>query len=159
MSSPGGLSLPRGTQSRSRNTGVWTILIGGGVVTLLLLGTCGRSAYNSYRTADDAVARFHEQLDSEQYEEIYGDATDEFRNASSRQQQITFFKTVREKMGNSGKRSIRGFHVNVSTNGTFVNAAYRTEFGSGPADETFVWRMDEGKPRLWSYHIDSPNLR
>jgi hypothetical protein len=139
--------------------GIKTILFVGVVVLLLLLGTCGRSAYYSYRRADSAVVRFHSQLDREEYEDAYGDATDEFRSTGARQQQIELFKTIHEKMGDSGKRSAKGFHITATFRGMFVSVVYRTEFASGPADEYFVWRMDQEQPKLWSYHIDSPYLR
>ena len=160
MSSPSGMYLVSSAQpSKNGKLGVGAILVGGAVVALLLVGTCGRSTYHSYKAADSAVGHFHEQLDGSEYEEIYSDATDEFRNASSRQQQIGFLKMVHDKMGNSGKRSIQGFHVTASTKGSFVNVVYQTEFVAGPVKEYFVWRMDQEHPRLWGYHIDSPDMR
>jgi hypothetical protein len=159
MSSPGGLNASLKPQRSPRYKGRKWVLLAGSLVALLLLWTCGRSAYHAYKTEASAMERFHRQLDNAEYEDIYGDATDEFRSAGTREQQIALFKTIHEKMGNSGKCSVKGFHINASTKGTFVNAVYTTVFAAGSANEYFVWRMDTDQPRLWSYHMDSPSLR
>jgi len=147
-----------GPASKTRKRVTWILLLAG-AAALLGLGTCGRSGYRQYRIVDTAVAGFHGQLDRAQYEDIYGEATDQFRDAESRQKTIAFLQAVHEKMGASGKASIRGLNVNVSTQGRLVSAAYATEFARGPASESFVWRMDQDQPRLWNYRVDSPNLR
>ena len=38
--------------------------------------------------------------------------------------------------------------------GTFVVMAYRTEFSSGPATETFTWRITDGRAVLIGYVVD-----
>jgi hypothetical protein len=147
-----------GPARKTTKTVLWILLLAA-VAMLLGLGTCGRSEYRQYRMVDGAVAAFHGQLDRAQYEDIYGEATDQFRGTGSRQQAIAFLKQVHGKMGASGKSSIRGLDVSVSTQGRFVSAAYASEFAQGPATESFVWRMDQDQPRLWNYQVDSPNLR
>lgn len=142
----------------------WILLVGS-VAALLLLGTCGRSQYRLYKLVNNAVSRFHGQLDQAEYEEIYGDATDQFRNSGSRQDAIAFLKTVHEKMGSSKKFSMRGLNTTKSFNyktaarETFVTAIYLTNFTEGEATESFLWRIDPYQPRLVKYRIDSPNLR
>lgn len=160
MGAPGGWQAKNKTGPASKTTKrvTWILLLAGAAM-LLGLGTCGRSGYRQYRIVDTAVAGFHGQLDRAQYEDIYGEATEQFRSTGSRQQMIAFFQTVHEKMGASGKSSIRGLNVNVSAQGKFVSAAYATEFARGPATESFIWRMDQDQPRLWNYQVDSPNLR
>jgi hypothetical protein len=160
MGSPGSWNTNTKAQSSATSKSVikW-ILLGGGVVALLLMGTCGRTAYHSFKITNNAVERFHSQLDNSEYEDIYGDATDEFRAAGSREQQIAFLQTIHEKMGHSGKCSVTGFHINANTKGTFLNEVCATVFVAGSANEYFVWRIDGEPPKLWSYHIDSPGLR
>jgi hypothetical protein len=144
--------------SQSARSLKWILLLAG-VATLLALGTCGWSGYRQYRIVDSAVAGFHRQLDGAEYEDIYGDATDQFRSALTRPQAIAFLQSVHDKMGASGKSSIRGLNLNVSTQGRFVYATCATEFARGQATEFFVWRIDPDQPRLWNYRVDSPNLR
>ena len=160
MGAPGGWQAidKTGPAAKTTKRVTWILLLGGAAM-LLGLGTCGRSGYRQYRIVGTAVAGFHGQLDRAQYEDIYGEATDQFRSVGSRQQALAFLKGVHEKMGASGKSSIRGLNVSVSTQGRFVSAAYATDFARGPATESFVWRMDQDQPRLWNYSIDSPNLR
>jgi hypothetical protein len=142
----------------------WTLLIGS-AAALLFLGTCGRSQYHLYKLVSNAVSRFHGQLDQAEYEEIYGDATDQFRNSGSRQDAIAFLRNVHEKMGSSKKFSIRGlntaksFNYKTGARETFVTAVYLTNFTEGEATESFVWRIDPDQPRVWNYRIESPNLR
>jgi hypothetical protein len=68
MTSPG-VPMVRGRQSSKHNIGIWGVLLGSSLVALLFVGTCGRSAYRSYETAESAVERFHGQLDNGEYEE------------------------------------------------------------------------------------------
>jgi hypothetical protein len=160
MGSPGGWQVNHksGAASQSARSVKWILLLAV-VATLLALGTCGSNGYRQYRIVNTAVAGFHRQLDGAEYEDIYGDARDQFRIVGTRPQTIAFLQGVHDKMGASGKSSIRGFNINVSTQGRFLQATYATEFARGPATEYFVWRMDQDQPRLWNYRVDSPNLR
>ncbi len=166
MSSTGGWNTDYKAQSSSSfSRSIKSILLVGAVLALLLLGTCGRSAYRQYKLVDNAVARLHGQLDQAKYEDIYDDATDQFRNGGPHQGAIAFLRAVHEKMGASGKCSIRGlntmksFNYKTAAHETFMNATYVTEFADGEATESFTWRMDQDQPRLWFYRVDSPNLR
>jgi hypothetical protein len=62
-------------------------------------------------------------------------------------------------MGNSGKMSTQGFHVTWRNGRLFADQVYDTQFAQGQARESFVWIIEQDRPRLESYHIDSPNLR
>jgi hypothetical protein len=160
MGTPGGWQVKHksGAASQSARSVKWILLLAA-VATLLVLGTCGWGAYRQYRVVGTAVAGLHRQLDGAEYEDIYGDATEQFRSTNTRPQAIAFLQEVHDKMGASGKSSVRGLNVNVSTQGKFVHATYATEFARGQATEFFIWRMEQDQPRLWSYRVDSPNLR
>jgi hypothetical protein len=160
MGTPGGWqgNDKSGAAGQSASSVKWILLLAG-VATLLVLGTCGWGGYRQYRVVGTAVAGFHRQLDGAEYEDIYVDATDQFRTFGTRPQAIAFLKGVHDKMGASGKSSIRGLNIHVSTQGKFVYATFATEFARGPGTEFFVWRMDQDQPRLWNYRVDSPNLR
>ena len=131
------------------------ILLGGGVAVLLLVWMFGRSAFASYRLASAAVERFHAQLNRNDYETIYADAAAEFRSAGSRADGIKFFETLHGRLGDVRKSHIAGFHVYASTNkGTFVDVVYETEFSQGTAQESFIWRVRDGKTFLYRYHYN-----
>jgi len=148
---------PPAAEGHSRT--IWIVLgVAFVALALPLSWSCGKAVYHNYRLATAAVDHFHRQLDRGDYDAIYGEATDEFRRAGSREDSVKFFEMVHEKMGNSGTLSAKGFHINMNNGRLFVNQVYSTQFSQGEAQEAFVWRVDGEQPRLLSYHIDSPNL-
>jgi hypothetical protein len=148
--------LPHRQRSKTR----WIVLAGLVVVAAaMLLWSCGKGMYHNYRLSTGAVERLHRQLDQADYETIYGEATEEFRRAGSRTDEIKFLETVHQKMGNSGKISSQGFHVNWQNGRVTANQVVNTQFALGQAQEAFVWIIEQDQPRLQSYRINSPNLR
>jgi hypothetical protein len=128
------------------------------LIALSALWTCGKDAYKDYRLASAAVDQFHQQLDRGDFETIYSEATDDFRRAGTRADEINFFEMVHQKMGNSGKMSAHGFHVNWQNGRQYVSQVCGTKFALGLAQESFIWRVDEGHAHLQAYRIDSANL-
>jgi len=53
----------------------------------------------------------------------------------------------------------QGFHVTWRNGRLFADQVYDTQFAQGQARESFVWIIEQDRPRLESYRIDSPNLR
>jgi len=88
-----------------------------------------------------------------------GEASDELRRGTSEADLIKLFGLVHQKMGNSGKMSAKGFHINWRNGRLYVDQVYDTQFALGQGRESFVWVMEQGQPRLQSYHIDSLNFR
>jgi hypothetical protein len=129
------------------------------VVASAVVWSCGRNAYRNYRVANTAVDHFHDQLNREDYDGIYGEASDEFRRFGTRAEDAKFFATVHQKMGNSGTRSPRGFHVNWRNGHAWVDQVYETQFSLGSGQENFIWIVDQDHARLYGYHIDSTNLK
>ena len=145
---------PRRTKSKIVVLGVlWVTL------AILALWSCGKGAYHNYRLASAAVDRFHGQLNDGDFETIFANATDEFRRTGTREAQLSFFETVHQKMGASGRMSIKGLHINWRNGILTVDQVFETQFTFGPAQEGFVWVIDHEQPRLQTYRIDSPNLR
>jgi hypothetical protein len=147
---------PRRQRSMTRRIVLAGIVV---AVAAILLWSCGKGAYHNYRLSAAAVERFHQQLDQGDFETIYGEATDEFRRAGSREEQIKFLAMVHEKMGNSGKMSAKGFHINWQNGRLSVNQVYDTQFALGQAQEGFIWIIEQDQPRLQTYRINSSNLR
>jgi hypothetical protein len=151
---PGPIASPN---SQSKILGF--LLAGFVVLALVLLWTCDKGTYRDYRLTRGAIDRFHEQFNSGQYAEICSEASDEYRGVGSQADEIKVFESVHDKMGNAGKMSIQGFHINATNHDVFVNEVYATRFSKGEGQEGFIWRVDQNIPRLVTYHIDSPNLR
>ena len=123
------------------------------IFLLILLGTCGKGFYRDYRVASSAVELFHHRLDSGDFDTIYSDASDDFRSSGTKADQIKFFEATHQKLGNSGKTSPLGFHVNWRNGHMFVDQVFGTQFAQGTAQESFVWVLENGTPRLYGYHI------
>lgn len=125
-----------------------------GVVVLNI----AKAGYQSYGLASDSARHFHEQLDSADYDGIYRDASDGFRRLAGIEDSRRFLGIVHQKMGNSGKSSTAGLHVNW--NGRWwISQALDTQFAQGRGRESFMWVLERDHLRLYGYHIDSPNLR
>jgi hypothetical protein len=129
------------------------------VFLLILLWTCGKGVYRDYRVASAAVELFHHRLDNGDFDTIYSDAGDGFRSFGTKADQIKFLETTHQKLGNSGKTSPLGFHVNWRNRQMFVDQVYSTQFARGTAQESFVWVMENGTarhgtPRLYGYRIN-----
>lgn len=147
---------PRPKPSKRR---LWIVACLAIAFSLAVVWMLGKSAYHNYRLSSAAVDRFHQQLDQGDFENIYGDATDNFRRAGTREATLKFFENVHQKMGISGKRSVKGFHVNWQNGVLTVDEVFDTEFTLGEAKEGFIWVIDHDQPRLQTYHVDAANLR
>lgn len=129
------------------------------LLAVLVIWSCGSGIYRNYRIGRSAVDQFHQRLDRADYDSIYTNTTDGFRSAGSRVDQIRFFEAVHQKMGNSGTVTAAGFHVNWQHGHIIVNEVFNTQFAQGLAQEGFIWIIDNGEPRLQTYHIDAPQFR
>src|SRR5206468_156099 len=118
-----------------------------------ILWTCGKGVYRDYRVASAAVELFHHRLDTGDFDTIYSDASDAFRSSGTKAEEVGFLQTTHQKMGNSGKTSAQGFHVNWRSGQLFVDQVLSTQFVKGSAQESFVWVMVNGRPRLYGYNI------
>jgi hypothetical protein len=129
-------------------------LIGGALVW-----RTGRSGYRNYQIASGAVDRFHHEMNLGDYDQIYDESTEEFRRAATREDSERLFEKVRDRMGSAGEPKAAGFHVNWRNGVVWVDQTFNTQFLKGPAQEYFVWKIEQDQPRLYNYHINSPNLR
>jgi hypothetical protein len=131
------------------------VLVIGGV----LAWKVGKSTYRDYQIASAAADRFHQQLNAGDYDQIYENATEEFRRSGKREDLNHLFDNIRNKMGRAGRPSAIGFHVNWRNGVLWVDQAFNTQFEKGKAQEYFVWKIQQDQPHLYNYRIDSPNMR
>lgn len=147
-------SAPKAGRRRWLFAGIGIVLVASAI-----LWSCGRNAYRSYRIAGEAVDHFHDQLNRQDYDGIYEEASDEFRTFGSRADDGKFFASVHEKLGISGDKSPRGFHVNWRNGRTWIDQVYQTQFTLGSGEESFIWIVDHDRARLYGYHIRSEKLK
>ena len=150
--------LPPESVARRPKTKLFAMLAVLLAITLIVLWNCGKGAYRDYRLASAAVDQFHQELDRGDFEAIYSEATDDFRSGGSLSDFSKVLQKVRQKMGNSGKKTPQGFHVNWKNGSHLVDAVFDTQFASGHAQESFIWVVENGQMRLKVYNIDSTNL-
>lgn len=140
-----------------RKLWIWSI-----IVTVLVIGSfmwrCSSGLNTAARQSDAAVEHFHQQFNAEQFDQIFAEADDAFRQSGSADQLSGFFRMVHRKMGPAFEAERAGILVNAATNGTFANVSYQTKFQNASGSETFTWRIDGNQLKLVGYHVNSPAL-
>jgi len=129
-----------------------------GVLAGVLAWKTGKLVYRNYQIASGGVGRFHHQMNVGDYDQIYDEATEEFRRSGTREDLKSLFEKIHDKMGSAGEPKAAGFHVNSRNGVVWVDQTFNTQFLNGQAQETFVWKIEQDKPFLHSYRIHSPNL-
>jgi Protein of unknown function (DUF4019) len=122
---------------------------------LLTLAALGCSSTAQRVAAEQAVARFHEMLDSGQFAEIYRMSSDEFKKISTESDFVALLASVHRKLGHTKSAVNQGWNVSYLTSGTFVTLTYRTTFSGGEAGEQFMFHMQADSAELVGYHISS----
>ena len=128
-----------------------------GLVALVCI-LCGCSMSEDTAVAEQAVPKFHEQLDAGRFAAIYDDSADELKKATTQQDFVAFLDAVHRKLGNTKSSGKTGWNVNYQTSGRFVTLGYKTTFDGGSAQEQFVFRLQDKAAVLVGYHINSTAL-
>lgn len=134
---------------------MWIILVvlAGSVVVLNL----GKGTLTDYRSASEAVDRFHRHLNAADYDAIYAEASEPFHRSGSHEQWIGYFEKAHEKLGNSGKVSTIAFYRRWKDGRVWVDEVVSTQFVHGEAHERFLWIRERDQFHLYWYGINSPN--
>ena len=126
------------------------------IAACIALCACSMSADTA--AAEQAVRKFHEQLDAGRFDEIYAASADELKKATTQQDFVALLGAVHRKLGNVKAADNTGWNVNYHTAGTFVTLGYKTTFDGGDAQEQFVFRLQDKAALLVGYHINSTAL-
>ena len=118
-----------------------------------VLAACG--SQKDIGAASEAVARFHAQLDNQDYATIYSQTDQRFRDSSSQPDFLALMNAVHSKLGKVTDATRQGFFVNYNTSGTQVRLTYATKFAGGDAQEEFIWAKNGDSFALLGYHINS----
>jgi hypothetical protein len=127
------------------------------IITLFMFIGCA-SMTKGKAAAESAVTRFHQQLNGEQYDEIYAQSDEKFRGAVKDADSKALFEAVHRKLGNVKNATPSGWRINAATGGTFVSLTYSTEFTEGNGEEQFVFLISGARASLVNYNINSPLL-
>lgn len=127
------------------------------VAACLIFSACsGGEAREDVETK--AVPRFHAHYDRGDFDAIYNEATDEFRNATPKADYDKFMQAVRRKLGPVKTATRDGWNVQVGTGGTRVVVTYNTQFELGSGVETFTFLRTKGDLKLVGYFVNSNAL-
>jgi hypothetical protein len=131
----------------------WT-LVATGVFMAYGMWQCGSGFYQGFKHSKEAVHRFHQELNSGDFETICREADEAF-GKDNHDGAVQFLRAVHTKLGDATSESMGSLHVNASTDGTFVTVTFNSTFTGGSAEETFVWVKGMSGLKLHQYRIVS----
>jgi hypothetical protein len=93
------------------------------------------------------------------YEKIYAEAAEEWRQAATLEQSNATFKTLRDKLGNVKGRSFHSATEQDATDGHSFVITYKTTFDRADGMETFTLVERDGRWLLARYFVNSDALK
>ena len=123
---------------------------------LLVLSGC--SGGEDLGDSENAIARFHAELDAGQFDTIYAAAAPEWKRVSTKADTEQLFAGIHNKLGPfvSGKQN--GWRVNYTTGGTTIVIVYDSKFQKGDGQETFTFSRSGKGIQLVGYNLNSRAL-
>src|SRR5215510_4002215 len=104
----------------------------------LIVGACAIAKHKE--NAEKGVTRFHQQLNDEQYHEIYVQSDKLFQESASEADMVALLGAVHAKLGTVKFAAPQGWHVNATPTGTFVTLGYDVDFSEGKGQEEFIFK-------------------
>jgi hypothetical protein len=130
--------------------------VAGTAALSMLLSAC--SFQEDAALADRCVARFHEQLDAEQYHEIYTQSDRALQGAASEADLARLLGSVHGKLGTVKASANQSWNVQHPFTGPVrarVEARYATTFSKANAVESFLVVIEGEQCRLAGYNVNS----
>jgi hypothetical protein len=113
--------------------------------------------------AQEAIDMVSNDLTDGNYEKIYTEAAEEWRQATTLEQSNATFKTLKDKLGSAKSRSYHSATEQRATGGTLPGhtfiITYKTTFDRGDAMETFTLIERDGRWLLARYFVNSDALK
>jgi hypothetical protein len=124
--------------------------------TTLFIGACASSEELSRGKA--VVGRFHEELNSGLFDDIYREASPEYQKSVTQEMNGKLLAGIGKKMGIAGQFRMTSWRLNAMTNGRFLELQGDADFANGKAVETFQWRIEGNRILMVSWNVNSPQL-
>jgi hypothetical protein len=105
-----------------------------------------------------AIAKFHELYNQCKLDEIWKEADQRFRAASTMQKYDEFLGAVQRKLGKVVSTSNAGWNLKSFNLETTVYMTQNTIFEHGQGTESFTFTMDGTNAVLLGYNIQSMDL-
>jgi hypothetical protein len=131
------------------------------LITLLLLSLPACTSRKYRQVAEAAVDKFHNQLNRNEFAEIYEESDEVFREKSKKEDVVSYFANTTLKLGKVKSKKLAGSVVKDSPDGRgkLVSLGYTTEYVDGlVATEQFVWRVVDNVATLYQYDVRSSIL-
>jgi Protein of unknown function (DUF4019)/Protein of unknown function (DUF3887) len=111
----------------------------------------------------DVVNTVGNQIEQEQYEVLYNDASDLWKQDVTLEQSTQVFKTLREKLGKVESRTLHSATEQQNSGGVLKGhvyiLTYQTRFERGEAMETFTLVEQNNRWLLARYFVNSTALK
>ena len=121
-----------------------------------LLAAC--SPANDLPQGEAGITTFHQKLNAQDYNGIYDGASPDFRATTSRADFQRFMAAIHRKLGAFQSGSSAGWNDSMLTSGHMLTINYAAKYDQGSAEESFVYRLADGKAVLAGYHVNSTAL-
>ena len=121
---------------------------------LVLTAGCG-DTINGVQFAEPEVRRFRQLLAAQEYEKIYKTAHPDFRAGAPKERVIALFAAINRKLGAFRSAEQINWNINTHNMTTTVVLVYASKYAEGEATETFTIVVDDEKPSLFGYQINS----
>jgi outer membrane lipoprotein-sorting protein len=134
------------------------------VFLTLLLSACSQDVQRGRVPSEvqEVVARIGEQISQEQYDQIYNESSERWKQEITLDKSNEVFKTLREKLGKVESRSLTYANEQENSGGPLKGhvfiLSYRTRFERGDAGETFTLVDENGSWLLARYLVNSTAL-
>jgi hypothetical protein len=125
-------------------------------VVAALVGCGGLT--KSKAVAENAIAQFHTAYNEGKLDDIWKDADQKFRAASTRQKYDDFLGAVQRKLGKVNSTSNAAWNVQSFNLKTSVFMTQKTIFEHGQGTELFTFALDGTNAALVGYNIQSMDL-
>jgi hypothetical protein len=133
-------------------------------VFLILIAAC-QDVERSRVPAEvqEVVAHVGDLIAQEQYERIYSESAERWKQDVTLEQSNETFKTLRTKLGGVESRSLHSATEQENSGGVLKGhvfiLSYQTQFQRGEGMETFTIIEENGQWRLARYRVNSTALR
>ena len=111
---------------------------------------------------ESAIASVGDDIAAERYEKIYNESSDLWKQATTLEDSINSFKTLRTKLGPVENRTLQSATEQENSGGALKGRAfivtYRTKFRNAEGMETFTLAERDGKWLLARYFVNSTAL-
>jgi Prokaryotic membrane lipoprotein lipid attachment site len=126
-------------------------------IALALLLT-GCNPPGDTKTAEEAVASFHDAFNNGRFDSIYTSADAHYRSIGTMAQSTEFLTGVRARLGRFQSGKTVGWNDEVKPGSHLVTLTRKGMFERGDGQETFAFSIADGKAILDGYTIKSTAL-